>query len=217
MKIGIFGVGKMGECVAKCFAHEELTIYDINKDRAAALGNLLGCRVADQPQELYSYPCIIIALHPLETITVINSLLNAVKNINFIILSTYIREDDLPLELAKEKGCEFYLLKIIGHYLITNNSWALISSKPLPLEIMHDIQKLGPILINHDLDNARKINPLVAEQAVNLGQQISIHLKHMGFDDEVIKSAITVAAGTLLEYPWSNPDNFMKKLLKRGE
>lgn len=214
MKIGIFGAGKMGECVANCFAKDEIAIYDIDRNRATALGNKLGCKVADRPQELYTYPLIIIALHPPETIAVVNSLLSAGNNTGIIILSTYIREDNLPLELAKESGCEIYLLKIIGHYLIQNNSWALISSQPLPLEIMHGMQNLGSILIYGDIEEAGKINPYVAEQAVQLGQRIASELRARGFNEEVIKSAITVAAGTLMEYPWPNPDNFMKKLLK---
>ncbi|MFZ5639678.1 MAG: hypothetical protein ACOY4Q_03195 [Bacillota bacterium] len=217
MKIALFGAGKMGACVAKCFDGDELVVYDVDKKRAADLAGKIGCKAAIRPRDLYSFPYLVLALNKKESIQTAYSALDYVNRADIIVLCTYVGEHDLPVELAEKKGCRFYPVKIIGHYLVQNVKWSLLCTKQLPAEIKARLARLGPITVD-DGQKAGRINPLAAELAVRLGRRMASTLGAEGFSEEVIKSAVaSVAAGTLMEFPWDNPDDFMKSIINRGD
>ncbi|MHB8168925.1 MAG: NAD(P)-binding domain-containing protein [Thermoleophilia bacterium] len=214
MKVAILGAGKMGECIARCFLKDELTIYDTDIKRARSLSKKLGCQVATAPDHLYKYPNIFLALHKDETIDEVSKILSASRTCSIITLSTYINEKDLPIEKMRESNCSLYIIKVIGHYLVPRG-WTFLSSDTLPQDIKERLKFLGTIIDGTSKDYYSKINPTIAELSVGLARTISELLDKEELGEEIISSAVTsVAAGTLMEFPWIEPDIFLKSILK---
>ncbi|MEG6585451.1 NAD(P)-binding domain-containing protein [Dendrosporobacter sp. 1207_IL3150] len=205
MNVGLVGIGRMGEVLAKKLAgHVDLWLFDRDSARTKALANELDVSVAASLSDIAKLGTVILAVPDREVISCIKEFNQINQPLTVINVATNVAQRVLNEAAASHIKCiGVKLVAHAGEMALGLEPVIIVNERPPELvEAAAEIFKpVGKVVIGR-ADIVSSINITAAQAALTAAVQIEENLQLQGITDEVIiKSAIRqVAAGILKAY-----------------
>ncbi|WP_157046202.1 hypothetical protein [Geotalea uraniireducens] len=212
--IAIWGAGKLGNLlVHKLSPYYRIVVHDADRSKTAKLEQTPNVAVYSAPQDMAEAKAVLIALpkgEVLPCMKMLDGLL--VKPILLVNLSTAVMLEDLqsthflyarPASMKVIGEADNLLKEDIGHFIVNAQSDADARY------LASIFGKIGKVTLTRDESLYRNVNLVAAEEIMLAAGKICHRLKESGLSKEIIQSAIlSVARGTLDQFPWSDRDYF---------
>jgi len=219
MKVGLIGVGRMGQVLAARLAPlHQLYVYDRNLDLAEAVAAQTGAVAVKDLAELVTTETIILAVPDREVLSLIIEFNNLGQPVAIIKIATNVAQPALEAAAASHVRC--LGAKIVGQAgEMAQGSEPVIIINHTPLSMVPLAQELfaavGKIVVGR-ADMVIDINTLAVKYALEAAVRLETELENIGLKDRaVINSAIRqVAAGTLKAYADNNLGPFARDIIR---
>lgn len=219
MEIGLVGVGRMGQVLAKLLAgHVELCLFDRNCEQMKKLAAELQVMTVNHLEEIVKMGTVILAVPDHEVVSCIK-VFNQIKTpIRVINIATNVDQPMLEKMAAPHVKC--ICIKLIGHadeISLGQRPVIIVNQFPADLaaEMVEIFQRVGQVIMGR-ADIVHFINTVAAEKAIEAAVGIEDALKGQNITDPMmIKSAIRqVAAGILKAYADGDMGPFAREIVQ---
>lgn len=218
MKIGIVGIGRMGEVLAKRLAkHRELCLFDRNTEQMNRVAKELNVSTVTNLEEIAKMGNIILAVPDHEVVSCIKVFNQMKQPLTVINIATNVAQHMLEGITAPHVKC--ICIKFIGHadeMALGENPVIIVNEFPADIvpQMIDIFQLIGQVLVGK-ADLVYTINTIAAEKALEAAVSIEEILKQQNITNQVmVKSAIKqVAAGILKAYADGNMGPFAREIV----
>lgn len=218
MKIGLVGIGRMGEVLAKRLAkHRELCLFDRNTEQMNKIAKELTVSTAANLEEIAKMENIILAVPDHEVVSCIKVFNQMKQPLTVINIATNVSQHLLEGIAAPHVRC--ICIKFIGHadeMALGEKPVIIINEFPADIvpQMIDIFQPVGQVLVGK-ADLVYTINTIAAEKALEAAVGIEERLKQKNITNQVmVKSAIKqVAAGILKAYADGNMGPFAREIV----
>jgi pyrroline-5-carboxylate reductase len=220
LTIGIIGVGRLGEAIARRLPKEiALLLADKKVTKAKRLAQELGAMRKTAKEAFEQSDVVLLVVPPDEICPLIKKYHMRMKPNAILVNMASSIATSVVLDLVKRQDIKVVGAKVIGQaYAISKGHKAIFIlsiSDPFVHHRLKDLFGLiGKVIIGEEM-MVKKVNDEATRFGLKLAIDLQKKLEAICSSHEIIDVAIkTVAVGTILEYPPCEPNEYIMERLK---
>lgn len=220
LTVGIVGVGRMGEAIARRLPKDiNVLLADKEANGAKKLACALSVRAETIRETFLESDVVLLIVPPAAVYPLVREYGDIMKpNALLVNMATSIVTDNVQKEV-KRRDIKVVGAKVIGQaYALLKGYKAvfiLSTSDPLVVDLLKYLfSSIGRVIVCDEM-LAEKINAEATRFGLRLAIDLRKQLKKICDSEEIVDVAVkTVAVGTILDYPLQEPNEYIEKRLK---